>query len=148
MRRPRPCRTYASGKTGVEANMSGNIRRGALAAAIGLLAVTMIGEAQVGQREWPAYAGDKASTKYSPLDQINKDNVKNLRIVWRQSATPMEMRKPGTAAPVPVNYPHTPLMVGGLLYISTGLGTVAALDPTTGKVAWFDAPLEGEPSAV
>jgi outer membrane protein assembly factor BamB len=31
-------------------------------------------------------------------------------------------------------------MVDGLLYISTGLGTAAALDPTTGRVAWFDLP--------
>jgi glucose dehydrogenase len=122
-------------------------RLGGLAAVVGLVAVTMIGEAQVGQGEWPAYGADKASTKYSPLDQINKDNVKNLRIVWRQSATPLEVRKQGTSGPVPVNYPHTPLMVGGLLYMSTGLGTVAALDPTTGKVVWFDAPAQGEPSS-
>ena len=33
--------------------------------------------------EWRAYAGDSYSQKYSPLDQINRDNVKNLRIAWR-----------------------------------------------------------------
>ena len=102
--------------------MGGKVPRGGIAAVIGVLAVTMIGEAQNGQREWPAYAADKASTKYSPLDQINKDNVKSLQIAWRQSATPLEMRKQGANAPVPVNYPHTPLMVGGLLYMSTGSG--------------------------
>ena len=31
--------------------------------------------------EWRAYAADKASTKYSPLDQINADNVNDLQIV-------------------------------------------------------------------
>ena len=36
------------------------------------------GRAADGDRDWPAYAGDKASTKYSPLDQINAGNVKNL----------------------------------------------------------------------
>lgn len=36
-----------------------------------------------GVGEWRAYGSDKASTKYVPLDQINKDNVKNLQIVWR-----------------------------------------------------------------
>jgi quinoprotein glucose dehydrogenase len=127
--------------------MGSTVRRGGLAAVVVLLAVTLIGQAQVGQREWPAYAADKASTRYSPLEQINKDNVKNLRIVWRQSATPLEMRSPGTSAPVPINYPHTPLMVGGLLYMSTGFGTVAALDPTTGKVVWFDPPAHGEPGS-
>ena len=89
--------------------------------------------------EWSAYAGTNAALKYSSLDQINKDNVKNLRIVWRQSATPKPVRQ-GPGAPVPINYSHTPLMVGGMLYMSTGYGTVAALDPSTGEVIWFDPP--------
>jgi glucose dehydrogenase len=90
--------------------------------------------------EWRSFAGTNASTRYSPVDQINKDTVKNLRIVWRQSATPMEIRKGRTDLPVPPNYQHTPLMIGSLLYMSTGVGTVAALDAATGKVVWFDEP--------
>ena len=43
--------------------------------------------------EWRGYAGSNAGLKYSPLDQINKDNVKNLRIAWRQSAMPAEVRR-------------------------------------------------------
>jgi quinoprotein glucose dehydrogenase len=35
---------------------------------------------------------------------------------------------------------NTPLMIGGLLYVSTPLGTAAALDPESGKVVWFDTP--------
>jgi glucose dehydrogenase len=90
--------------------------------------------------EWRAYSGDTASTKYSPLDQINKDTIKNVRIAWRQSGMPMEMRELFPNVQAPNNYEHTPLMVGGLLYMSTAAGTVAALDPATGKVAWFDTP--------
>ena len=60
---------------------------------IGLVAVvalavaiaTMAGRAADKNRDWPAYAGDKGSTKYSPLDQINKDTIKNLKIAWRRS---------------------------------------------------------------
>jgi quinoprotein glucose dehydrogenase len=89
--------------------------------------------------EWRAYGGTLASTKYSPLDQINARNARQLRIAWRQSATPVQVRQ-GPGAPVPINYAHTPLMVGGLLYMSTGYGTVAALDASTGKVVWFDPP--------
>ena len=103
-----------------------------------------VGAAQA-DGEWPAFAGSNASLKYSPLDQINTDTVEDLRIVWRQSAIPLNMRQEGTEAPVPVNYQHTPLMVGGLLYMSTGLGTVAALDATTGEVAWFDIAPERAP---
>ena len=90
--------------------------------------------------EWRAYGGTKASTKYSPLDQINQDTVRNLRIAWRQSALPAEVRRsrPDARVPVPKNYQHTPLMVGGVLYMSSGDGSVAALDPATGKVVWFD----------
>jgi len=89
--------------------------------------------------EWRAYGGDLGARQYSPLAQISRDTVKDLRIAWRQSATPHEMRD-GPNAPVPYAYTHTPLMVGGLLYMSTGYGTVAALDAATGKVVWFDSP--------
>ena len=34
--------------------------------------------------EWPFYSADNRSTKYSPLDQINKDNVAKLRVAWRR----------------------------------------------------------------
>ena len=66
--------------------------------------------------EWLAYGADKAGTKYSPLDQINKANVKNLRVVWRQSTIPDEVRHGSTVRP-PVASQNTPLMAGGLLYV-------------------------------
>jgi glucose dehydrogenase len=34
-------------------------------------------------REWRYYGGDHAFTRYSPLDQINRDNVKNVKIACR-----------------------------------------------------------------
>jgi quinoprotein glucose dehydrogenase len=94
--------------------------------------------ASAASAEWTVYGGTASSTRYSSLDQINKQTVKDLRIVWRQSATPAEVRRGRTNAPVPTNYQNTPLMVGGLLYMTTGYGSVTALDPATGKVVWFD----------
>ena len=44
--------------------------------------------------EWWAYGSDKASTKYIPLDQINKDNVKDLRIAWRWDSPIMRSSNP------------------------------------------------------
>jgi quinoprotein glucose dehydrogenase len=88
--------------------------------------------------DWPAYSGDKASTKYSPLDQINKDNVGNLKIAWRRSGMPEELRGLYPDAQASANYQHTPLMVGGLLYVSTAVGVVAALDPASGRTVWTD----------
>src|SRR6185436_11010081 len=89
--------------------------------------------------EWRAWAADKASTRYSPLDQINSKTVKNLKIAWRQSANPEGLRQLiPNMRPAPTNYQNTPLMVGGLVYMSTGMGTVAALNAGTGQVVWLD----------
>jgi quinoprotein glucose dehydrogenase len=90
------------------------------------------------QGEWRSYAGTNLGQKYSPLDQINANNVGKLQIAWRQLATPEEVRQGRPAEPVGSNYQHTPLMVGGLLYMRTDLGPVAALNATNGKVVWFD----------
>ena len=92
--------------------------------------------------EWPAYAGDLRATKYSPLDQINRSNVGSLRIAWRQSPVPAALRKGLGDVSVPSSYQHTPLMVDGRLFMQTTLGSVAALDPTTGDVLWAQAPPE------
>ncbi len=109
-----------------------------LTVALALAAWTMAGRAADKNRDWPAYAGDKAATKYTPLDQINKDTIKNLKIAWRRSGMPEELRDlfPNTQAPA--NYQHTPLMIDGVLYVSTAVGAVTALDPATGKTLWFD----------
>src|SRR3989454_11939064 len=112
----------------------------ALAAGLALLApsgMRFLAQGTAVCAEWRAYAGTTASTKYSPLDQIKRNPVRNLRIACRQSVTPVEVRE-GANAPAPTNYQHTPLMVGGLVYMITGYGSVAALDAATGKVVWFD----------
>jgi quinoprotein glucose dehydrogenase len=106
--------------------------------ALGVAIATMAGRAADKNRDWPAYAGDKGSTKYSPLDQIDKDNIKNLKIAWRRSGMPEELRETYPNTQAPANYQHTPLMVDGVLYMSTAVGAITALDPATGKTIWFD----------
>jgi len=81
--------------------------------------------------EWRAYAGEPGSTKYSPLDQINKDNAKNLRIAWR-------FKTDNLGARPDYNMEVTPLMVNGVLYSQAGSRRdVVALDPTTGEQLWM-----------
>ena len=92
--------------------------------------------------EWRGYAASNAGLKYSPLDQINADNVKTLTIAWRQSAMPLEVRRGRGTVAVPTNYQVTPLMVGGLLYATAGDGSVVALNPATGAVVWAHVPAE------
>jgi quinoprotein glucose dehydrogenase len=89
--------------------------------------------------EWRAYGSDKAGTKYSPLDQINRDTIGDLQIAWRRSGMPEELRVDfPEITGGPRNYQHTPLMIDGLLYISSAVGAVVALDPTSGETVWYD----------
>jgi len=92
--------------------------------------------AQDGQ--WPTYGGDLGSAKYAALDQINRDNVKDLKIVWQWEAPDNQV-----AAEDPRSRPGafkvTPIMIKGVLYTSTSLGFVAAIDAATGQTLWvFD----------
>jgi quinoprotein glucose dehydrogenase len=108
-----------------------------LAAASSLLA-SGLAEAQRDSHdpgEWPVYGRDKASTKYSPLDQITPANVKQLRIVWRWSSPDNAiLRQRSDLKPGPNE--STPIMVGGVLYTSTSLNQAAAIDARTGRTLW------------
>ena len=71
--------------------------------------------------DWTHYAGNAASQKYSPLDLINKDNVKGLKIAWRW-ASPDNAIVEANPSARPGGYADTPLMVKGVLYTVTSLG--------------------------
>ena len=91
--------------------------------------------------EWRHYAGDLSSTKYSSLDQINKDTVKQVRIAWQREALDDAVKQKHPRLRVTNNFQSTPLMVGGILYASIGPGTVAAMDPVTGRTIWVTDPV-------
>jgi quinoprotein glucose dehydrogenase len=95
-----------------------------------------------GAGEWRTYAGTNANQKYSPADQIGAHNVGQLRIAWRQSAMPDEVRRGRGALIVPTNHQVTPIMIGGMLYASAGDGSVVAMHPATGVVQWVYVPDE------
>ena len=108
-----------------------------------LLASTLPLGAQGGAKngEWRAYAGEPGSTKYSPLDQINKDNAKTLRIAWRFKTDNLGPR-------ADFNMEATPIMVNGVLYTQAGSRrNVVALDPTTGEQLWMWRMDEGKRGA-
>lgn len=89
--------------------------------------------------EWRDYAGDSYGLKYSPLAQINKDTIKNLRVAWRWASADLAIQKTDPLL-VASRYEDTPLMVNGVLYTATPLGMVAALDPATGAEKWVYDP--------
>ena len=88
--------------------------------------------------EWTHYGGNAGSQKYSPLDQITRDNVGRLAVAWRWTS-PDNAVVAANALTRPGMYHDTPLMVKGVLYTVTSLGQVAAIDPATGRAKWvFD----------
>jgi quinoprotein glucose dehydrogenase len=96
--------------------------------------------------EWRYLNGDPSSTRYSALDQINKDNFKNLKIAWRWKPAigPAPSSLGGTAQgngdPTLARFRNesTPIMANGVLYVSAGgQRTVAAIDPATGRQLWL-----------
>jgi quinoprotein glucose dehydrogenase len=91
------------------------------------------------QGEWRHYSGDAGGTKYSPLDQITKDNVQNLRVAWRWPFADNALQKENPLLRTARNE-ETPLMVNGVVYAVTGLGLIAALDPATGAARWVYDP--------
>jgi quinoprotein glucose dehydrogenase len=88
------------------------------------------------QVEWLYYGGDQAGTKHSPLTDINAGNVNRLKIAWQWKHFDVPLSEYGTT---PANFEATPLMIDGVLYVTTPYNNVAALDADTGKELWrFD----------
>lgn len=108
-----------------------------LAAAVGSAQRQPASSAAAG--EWRYYAADAASTKYSPLDQIARANVKDLEIAWRWSSSDNALVA-ATPTARPGGYQDTPIMVNGVLYTTTSLGVYAAIDPGTGRTLWQHDP--------
>ena len=92
----------------------------------------------VDEGDWPSWAGSWNASRYSPLDQINADNVNDLEIAWQWSTQGFG---PGTDF---VN-PSTPIEVDGVLYANVGTTrNVVALDATSGQVLWMYRYDEGD----
>ena len=85
--------------------------------------------------EWRSIGGDPGNTKYSPLDQINRDNFRDLKVAftWESISTKVTKDNPRIRAG---RFMATPLMVDGVLYVSTALSQVAAIDAGTGETLW------------
>ncbi|MBL4821376.1 MAG: PQQ-binding-like beta-propeller repeat protein [Gammaproteobacteria bacterium] len=87
--------------------------------------------------DWPEYNGNMASQRYSPLDQINAENVGTLEIAWRLPTANF-----GTSPEF--NGKFTPLEIDGVLYTTIGTTrNVAAIDATSGQILWLWRPQEG-----
>jgi len=91
-----------------------------LAVALGLTAAAGV-QAGVPDGDWWTLNRDLASTRYSPLDQINRSNVSQLALAW--------------SYPLKTFNTASPLVVNGVMYFPAGPRFVA-LDADTGKELW------------
>jgi quinoprotein glucose dehydrogenase len=84
--------------------------------------------------DWPHYGADPHGTKYSPLTQITATNAGQIKITWRWKSIDEPVQRSRNIRPW--LFEATPLAVRGMLYTSTSLGQVAAIDGRTGRTAW------------
>ncbi|MEC7846210.1 MAG: PQQ-binding-like beta-propeller repeat protein [Gemmatimonadota bacterium] len=83
--------------------------------------------------EWKFYGGDGGHTQYTALYQIDAGNVGDLEVAWRWTAA-------NSSGPPVLNLESTPIMIGGVLYTTTGASEVAAIDAETGEMIWLFTP--------
>jgi quinoprotein glucose dehydrogenase len=84
-------------------------------------------------QQWPHQAGDQGASHYSPLDQITPANVARLAVAWEWKPNEKPLPQFGTR---PGAFQSTPIVIDGVMYVSTMYAGVAALDPTSGKELW------------
>ncbi len=85
--------------------------------------------------EWHQYGRTPFGQRYSPLDQINKDNVKDLKLAWQYQTG--DVKQPGDVGET--TYQVTPLKIGDTLFMCTPHNWAIAIDAKTGKEKWkFD----------
>jgi len=78
---------------------------------------------------WPTNGGSFTNQRYSPLDEIKRDNVANLKAVWRAHLNGSGMETKHSAE-------GTPIYQDGVLYMSTGDSDVFAFDVDSGEMLW------------
>ncbi len=100
------------------------------------LAMPAVGGAQDTSAQWPSYGNDPGGERYSPIDQINRSNVSQLKVAWTYHTGDVS---DGTHTKRKTSFENTPIVVDGTMYISTPFSRVIALDPATGAEKWtFD----------
>ncbi len=78
-------------------------------------------------KDWPTYGGDFFNSRYSTLNQINTDNVKDLKPAWKFNIEYGEQ---------PSSFEATPVVIEGVMYVTSGRDDVWALNAKTGRVNW------------
>lgn len=92
--------------------------------------------------EWRFYGGDQAGSRYSNLAQINRRNVTRLQRAWVYHTGELDLGL--RTASFQASFSSTPLVVDGVMYVSTPSSRVIALDAETGRELWNFDPQAGK----
>ncbi len=91
---------------------------------------------------WVTNGGNIYNQRYSPLTQINRDNVASLKGVWRT-------RLNGSGLGPQYSGEATPLVYAGVIYIVTGANDVFAISVDSGEILWtYEANLDDSISVI
>ena len=91
----------------------------------------------VADADWPAYGRTQSGLRYSPLTQINSDNVKDLQVAWEYHTGEFKTENDSGETTNEL----TPIKIGNNMFICTTHQKLTALDPVTGKAKWTYDPV-------
>src|SRR5438445_4538950 len=98
-----------------------------------VFAFVLVGACSAQTDDWPSYGRDPGGTRYSPLEQINRENVGKLKIAWTYRTGDISDGKRWSRQSA---FEATPILVDGALYFPTPFDRVISLDPATGAERW------------
>jgi quinoprotein glucose dehydrogenase len=91
---------------------------------------------------WPVYGHDPGGMRFSPVNQITRENVSRLKVAWTaHTGDVSDTNSPGWEDRKRTAFENTPILIDGTLYVTTPFNRVLALDPQTGAQRWAYDPL-------
>ena len=111
---------------------------GVLCAGLQVVVAQSANPAGATKNDWAYYGHDAGGTRYSPLTQINRENVTNLKVAWTFHTGDIS---DGSGRPKRSGLETTPILVDGILYLTSPFNRVFAVNPETGKQLWVYDPM-------
>jgi quinoprotein glucose dehydrogenase len=97
------------------------------------LILALVAAAAYGQNDWPTFGRDMAGTRFSPLRQVTPQNVSSLQRAWTFHMNPARKENDAPGGRV---WGASPLVIDGMMFLTTPYNRVVALEPETGKELW------------
>ena len=91
--------------------------------------------AQKYPQQWPVYSRSAGAARFSPLTNIDRQNVNQLEVAWTFHTGELE-HVAGSSLAEELTFECTPLVLDGVMYLVTGSNRALAIDAETGKLVW------------